>query len=287
MYQLIINHKLPPTNPFLRTSLLLDVHMDDVENVVQMAGELIPGANAFLQPVLLVLKLPWDKIVTFIKKTLGENPRMLEIDIPSVSKLSGIGKFEFCSTPGGIHDIKFDERTPSITLPALDLKPGSEVVLRNLVAYEELMFKKDNIINLDFTEYVDFMCGIIDSVKDVKILREKSIIEGDMSDEDAVKLFNGITKSSLKADEMKSKLQKTIGKVNMYYGNLPRVKAFNFFKKVFLAWWKILAIVFIVLSFVLTVVTGVCQVYDCKGRFGLGNVGLALDYVTRDNHVDF
>ncbi|KAD6454481.1 hypothetical protein E3N88_09187 [Mikania micrantha] len=152
MYQLIVTHNLSPKNPFLRANFLLDVHLEDVENAVQMAGGLIPGANAVLQPVLLVLKLPWDKIMSLEEfmtfNSMRKNPR--------------------CS--------------------------------RNLVAYEQLMFKKDNITNLDFTEYVDLMCGIIDGVKDVKILREKNIIKGDMSDEDIVNLFNGITKSSVETD---------------------------------------------------------------------------------------
>ncbi|KAI3670856.1 hypothetical protein L1987_87498 [Smallanthus sonchifolius] len=227
MYHLIVNHNLAPKNPFLRTNFLLDVGLEDVENVVQIAGGLFPGENA----------------------------TMVEIDIPSVSKLSKIGKVEFYSTLGGIHDVKFDEEKPSITLPVLVLNRGSEVVLRNLVAYESLMYKNDNITNLDLTEYVDLMCGIIDGVKDVKILRERNVIEGDMGDEEVVKLFNGISKSSPKIDGKKSELQKTIGKVNGYYGNIPRVKVFNFMKKVFLASWKAFAFVFAVLSLVLMIVT--------------------------------
>ncbi|KAI3827450.1 hypothetical protein L1987_01525 [Smallanthus sonchifolius] len=269
MYQLIVNHNLAPKNHFLRTNFLLDVGLDDVENVVQIAGGLFPGANVFLRPVLNVLKLPWDKVITLIKKWLGEKPTTVEINIPSVSKLSKIGKVEFCSTLGGIHDVKFDEEKPSISLPVLELKCGSEVVLRNLIAYESLMFKNDNITNLDLTEYVDLMCGIIDGVKDVKILRERNVIEGDMGDEEVVKLFNGISKSSAKIDGKKSELQKTIGKVNGYYGNIPRLKVFNVIKKVFLASWKIFAFVFAVLSLVLMIVTGVCGVFDCSGSFGL------------------
>ncbi|PWA89395.1 hypothetical protein CTI12_AA110870 [Artemisia annua] len=285
MYHLIVNYRLPPKNPFLRTNFLMDVHLEDVENVVQIAGGLFPGANAILQPIKLILKLPWDKISVLVKKTLGENDTMMEINIPSVSKLSKIGKIEFSSTPGGIHDIKFDEGNLTFFLPVLELKSDSEVILRNLVAYEELMFKKETFTNLDFTEYVDLLCGIVDGVKDVKILREKNVIEGDMSDEEIVKLFNGITKSSVKNDGKTSELQKTISKVNTYYSNIPRVKAFNFIKKLFLATWKILAIVFSVMSLVLMVVTGVCEVYDCKGQFGLGNARFIFGYATGNNEL--
>ncbi|XP_024980958.1 putative UPF0481 protein At3g02645 [Cynara cardunculus var. scolymus] len=269
MYHLIINDKLAPTNPFLRYNLRLDVHLEDVENAVQIAQGLFPGANVVLQPVMLILKLPWDKITSLFNKMLGENPTSLEVDIPSASKLARIGKIEFCTTPGGIRDIEFDEGKLAFSLPVLDLKSDSEVILRNLVAYEGLMFKKGTIPNLDFTEYVDLMCGIIDSVKDVKILREKSIIEGGLGDEEIVKLFNGITKSS--TEKQNSALRKTVAKVNKHFGNVPRVKVYRYVKKVFLASWKIFAIIFSVVSLVLMIIEGVCQVYRCKGQFALGN----------------
>ncbi|GJT57490.1 putative UPF0481 protein [Tanacetum coccineum] len=222
----------------------MDVHLEDVENVVQIAGGLFPGANTILQPIKLILKLPCVKISNLVKKMLGENDIMMEINIPSVSKLSKIGKIEFSSTLGGIRDIKFDEGNLMFFLPVLELTSDSEVILRNLVAYEELMFKKETFTNIDFTEYVDLICGIVDGVKDVKIFREKNVIEGDLGDEEIVKLLNEITKSSVKNDGKTSELQKTISKVNNYYGNIPRIKAFNLIKKLFLATWKILAIVF-------------------------------------------
>nr|XP_043629720.1 putative UPF0481 protein At3g02645 [Erigeron canadensis] len=281
MYHVIVNHKLPPKNPFLRVNL---ANFEDVENVVQIAGGLFPVAHVFLQPILVLLKLPWDKISGLISKILGENHTMLpEIDIPSVSKLTRIGRIEICSTLGGIHDIEFDDKKLTFCLPVIDLKSHSEVIFRNLVAYEELMFKKGNFTQLDFTEYVDLMCGIIDDVKDVNILRENNVIEGDMDDEEIVKLFNGITKSGAKMDGKKSDLQTTIANVNKYYGNIPRVKVLRFIKKLFLASWKILAILFSIVGLTLMIVTSVCQVYECKDRLGLSNARL----VVTNQLVDF
>ncbi|KAJ9551022.1 hypothetical protein OSB04_015067 [Centaurea solstitialis] len=278
MYHLIVNHNVAAKTTFIRPNFLDDIDLEDVENAVQMAGELCPGANAFLQPLLLILKLPWDKIISWIKKMLGENPAVLEIDIPSASELSRIGKIEFCMTPGGIRDVEFDDETLTFYLPILGLKPDSEVILRNLVAYEGLMFKKGNITNLDFTEYVDLMCGIIDGVKDVRVLREKNIIEGDLEDEEIAKLFNAISKSSMKTDEM-SGLQKTIAKVNKHYGNVPRVKAYHFIKKHFLAWWKVIAIVFTLLNLTLLVLQVTCQVYECNGLLGFRVIPLLFGAV--------
>lgn len=269
MYHLIVNHNVSAKNQFIRNNFLDDIDLEDVENAVQMAGDLCPGANAVLQPLLLIMKLPWDKIISLIKKMMGETPAVLEIDIPSASELSSIGKVEFCMTPGGIRDVEFDDETLTFYLPILSLKPDSETMLRNLVVYEGLMFKNGNFTNLDLTEYVDLMCGIIDGVKDVRILREKHIIEGELDDEEIVKLFNGITKSSFKNEEA-SELQKTVARVNKHFGNVPRVKAYHFVKKYFLAWWKIIVIIFTLLNLMLLVVKGACQVYECNNRLGFG-----------------
>ncbi|PWA41548.1 hypothetical protein CTI12_AA552980 [Artemisia annua] len=284
MYHLIINHNVVGKNEYIQNNFLDDVDLEDVENAIQMAGEVCPGANALLQPLLIILKLPWDKIISLIKKMLGENPAVLEIDIPSASELSRIGKIEFCMTPGGIKDVEFDDETHTFYLPILNLRSDSEVILRNLVAYEGLMFEKGTFLNLDFTEYVDLMCGIIDSVKDVMILREKHIIEGDLDDDEIVKLFNGITKSSLKTDEA-SGLQKTVARVNKYYGNVPRVKVYHFVKKHILAWWKVIAIVFTLLNLMLLVVQGVCQVYECNNGLGFSVVSFVFGFGTKNSRL--
>ncbi|KAD4982259.1 hypothetical protein R6Q59_001817 [Mikania micrantha] len=276
MYHLIVNHNVAAKNQLLRPNFMDDVDLDDVENAVQMASEICPGANVILQPLMILLKLPWDKIMSLVKKILGENPAVLEIDIPSASELSRVAKIEFCMTPGGIRDVEFDEETHTFYLPILGLKSDSEVILRNLVAYEGFMFKKGTFTNLDFTQYVDLMCGIIDSVKDVRVLRDKHIIEGDLDDDEIVKLFNGISKSSLETDGV-SRLQKTVERVNRYYGNVPRVKVYHFMKKYFLAWWKAIAIVFTLLNLMLLVVQGACHVYVCDNGLGFGIVPLLLD----------
>ncbi|XP_076909135.1 putative UPF0481 protein At3g02645 [Bidens hawaiensis] len=275
MYHLIINHNVAAKNQLLRPNFLDDVDLEDVENAVQMASDICPGASAFLQPILILLKLPWDKIISVIKKMLGENPAVLEIDIPSASELSNVGKVEFCMTPGGIQDVEFDDETHTFYLPILDLKPDSEVILRNLVAYEWLMFNKGTFTNLHFTEYVDLMCGIIDSKKDVRVLREKHIIEGELGDDEIVKLFNGISKSSLKTDEV-SGLQKTVARVNKYYGNVARVKVYHFMKKYFLKWWKAAVVVFTLVNLMLFVVQGACHVYECNNGLGVGIVRLVF-----------
>ena len=284
MYHLIINHTIP-INPFLRINFSAGINIENVENVVQTAGALFPCLNVFFQPILLVLKLPWDKIGDLIKKILGQTPVVLEVDIPSVSLLTRVAKIEFSTTIGGIRDIEFDEEKLTFSLPVLDLKSDSEVILRNLVVYEELLFKNGTATNIDFAEYVDFMCGIVDGVKDVKILREKNVIVGNMEDGEVVKLFNGITKSSVEIYGQKSKLKKTIEKVNNHYGSIPRVKVLRYAKKLFLSSWIIIVAVFSIVSLLLAIYVGVCQVYECKNHFGLGKVRFVFPNDTLNNRL--
>lgn len=63
--------------------------------------------------------------------------------------------------------------TPSYYPQCVD----SEVILRNLVAHEELI-QHENRRPIRITDYVDLMCGIIHSTtKDVSLLRDKNIID--------------------------------------------------------------------------------------------------------------
>ncbi|GKC43812.1 putative UPF0481 protein [Tanacetum coccineum] len=60
------------------------------------------------------------------------------------------------------------------------------------------------------------MRGIIDTVKDVRLLREEKIIEGSLGDEDIVKLFNEIRRCHGKTS-VESELWKTVDQLNKVY----------------------------------------------------------------------
>ena len=217
---------------------------------------------------------------------LGKTPTKLEITIPSASNLVKYAKMEFSTTIGGIRDIEFDEENVSLCLPVLDLKSDSEVIIRNMVAYEESMFKDGHVPTLDITEYVDFLCGIIDSEKDVKILREKNIILGDLEDKEIAKLFNGITKSSGKVDGMRSKLTVTIEKINHHYGNVPRIKIYYTMKKVFSASWKIALVLIAIFGLLIMLSIGVGALLSMKDDiFKASNVPLVILRARTNNEL--
>ncbi|KAM0017970.1 hypothetical protein Hdeb2414_s0027g00693961 [Helianthus debilis subsp. tardiflorus] len=207
-----------------------DAKLELLEAIIRFAG-VIPGAQSFQQ---------------FIQKKLSQNEKTTaeEIKVPSVSELHKVAGVEFRLSPKneGIRNINFVQgKVRYCYLPQMTLNRDSEVVLRNLVAYEKLManysFKGE--YGLELTEYVDFMCGIIDGAKDVKLLREQKIIEGDLSDEEIVKLFNGIGKSRLKMSG-ESELRKTVAQLNMVYESTPRIRVQRMIEKQYLVWARFL-----------------------------------------------
>lgn len=280
MYHLKVCHAKPPPTPLIRTDYSIDVPSDEEE-----APSILSVLDAFLKPFKDALNLPWDKLNDLIKYLLGQTPTKLEIAIPPVSHLVKLAKIEFSSTNGGIRDIEFDVEKLTLCLPVLELKSDSDVILRILVAYEELMFKYGHVPTLDVTEYVDFMCGIVDSDKDVKILREKNIIFGDMEDGEIANFFNNITKSSGRTDGIKSKLTMTIESINHYYGNVPRVKVYETLKKVFNASWKIALIAFAILGLLVMIYIGVREVSNLKDLFTVSNVPFVVPQVGTNNEL--
>ncbi|KAA8535253.1 hypothetical protein F0562_030256 [Nyssa sinensis] len=92
--------------------------------------------------------------------------------IPMVSQLYNVAKIKFspASDGGGIRDIKLNEKKLTFYLPVITLNINSEVILRNLVAYEVLSAKPCS--TLEFAQYVDLMSGTIDDAEDVRLLRK-------------------------------------------------------------------------------------------------------------------
>ncbi|XP_042499926.1 UPF0481 protein At3g47200-like [Macadamia integrifolia] len=87
-----------------------------------------------------------------------------------------------------LRDIKF--KNGVLTIPCITIHYGTDVILRNLIAYEQYIEEFSYI-----TEYVAFMDGLIDSPQDVELLQKNGIIVtlfGDPSD--VARLFNNLLK---------------------------------------------------------------------------------------------
>ncbi|CAK7356977.1 unnamed protein product [Dovyalis caffra] len=145
--------------------------------------------------------------------SINKPPLVEEITIPSVTHLSNSG-FSFIPTKGNISTINFNKEKAAFYLPTISLDLNSEVMFRNLIAYE--------ISNasgpLIFTRYIELMNGIIDTEEDVRLLREKGIIVNRLkSDEEVANMLNGM--SDYKAIRLTKApiLDEAIEDVNKYH----------------------------------------------------------------------
>ncbi|KAH0692326.1 hypothetical protein KY285_019423 [Solanum tuberosum] len=85
-------------------------------------------------------------------------------------------------------DIKFDSGL--MTIPRLLVERYTETLLRNLIAYEQ---QSSDVYSIHFSDYAIFMDHLIDSEKDVNLLRQKGIIVNLMGeDKNVASLFNKI-----------------------------------------------------------------------------------------------
>ncbi|KAL0463952.1 UNVERIFIED_CONTAM: hypothetical protein Slati_0282800 [Sesamum latifolium] len=171
-------------------------------------------------------------------------PLMEEIAIPSVTELSEAG-VKFSVTNSGILGIGFDAKTATFYLPMISLDVNTEVVLRNLVAYEACNASGP----LVFARYTELMNGIIDTEEDAKVLREKEIVLNHLkSDEDVADLWNGMSKS-VRLTKVPF-LDKVIEDVNCYYRGRLKVRIGKFLKRhVFGSWQSMTLLAAVLLLF--------------------------------------
>ena len=66
-----------------------------------------------------------------------------------------------------LRDINFDHNTGTLELPVLPVHDGTEHLLLNMVAYEQIHVGTGN----EITSYVMFMDALIDTADDVKLLQ--------------------------------------------------------------------------------------------------------------------
>ncbi|GKF76752.1 putative UPF0481 protein, partial [Tanacetum coccineum] len=161
-----------------------------------------------------VMKLPTKEIVQVYEQTISalETFTQSKYLIPSALKLRDRAGFSFSS--------------------------DSEVILRNLIAYESLI---NNSNNSPLAEYMGLMCALIVNVEDAKYLREKDVIKGELENEEVAKLFTGMSNSiTMKKTKEKSKLQEMIDEVNKVYEKGLTMKSHSLLKK--LARWLLVGL---------------------------------------------
>ncbi|OMO49816.1 hypothetical protein COLO4_38359 [Corchorus olitorius] len=205
----------------------------------------------------------------------------LSTDYPS----AGV-KFKPIDQHGGTQKVEFDSETKTFRLPVVILKPNTEVVLRNLVAYETMAKSKSS----NFKRYTELMSAIVDTVEDVKLLmdaeilifRKKDVTNGQedhdhenkgssskgnkecLSEVEITEMFNGMTKTIESKDRV---IDEAIKKANNYYNNTRRVRTYRMMRKYVYSSWKMLTLLASVLLLLLTALQTFCDVYDCPAIF--------------------
>ncbi|KAL1554128.1 putative UPF0481 protein [Salvia divinorum] len=239
------------------------------------------------KPVTIILTLPWKLISNlpgilmlkqveyfcFSRNTEGQNDNnnnsdhighllMEEIAIPSVTELSNAG-IEFVRTDKGISGIDFDKETATFHLPSLSVDVNTEVVMRNLVAYEAC---GDTLLPLIFTRYTELMNGIIDSEEDAKLLREKGIVLNYLkSDQDVADLWNGMS-MSIRMTKVPF-LDRVIEDVNRYYNGRWKVRIGKLVRRyVFGSWQSITLMAASMLLFFVSL-QSFCTLFGCGRLF--------------------
>ncbi|KAH7854638.1 hypothetical protein Vadar_016219 [Vaccinium darrowii] len=183
-----------------------------------------------------------------------------EIHIPSVTQLCNVGVV-FRSATGGIEAVGFNRQTKVFTLPVIHLDVDSEVVMRNLVAYETAI----NPESLVFTRYMELMSGIVDTVEDARLLKKNKIIDSKLKSDADVALFNGMSKS-VRLTKVPH-IDRTIKDVNAYYDSTMAVRMYKRAKNFVYHSWKLLTLLAVVLLMFLTGVQSFCSVYVCNKVF--------------------
>nr|GMD32439.1 putative UPF0481 protein At3g02645 [Ipomoea batatas] len=188
-------------------------------------------------------------------------PSIEEITIPSVTQLAHAG-VRFVPTNKGILSVEFDPKTVTLYLPIICLDINSEVVLRNLVAYEACIAKGPLVL----ARYTEFMNGIVDTAEDVKFLREKGIIQNHLkSDCEVANLWNGMNRS-VRLTKV-AFLDKVIDNVNKYYSCRWNVKTMRFMKSYIFGSWQFLTVLATIVLFSLMFLQSFCSVYTCSRFF--------------------
>ncbi|KAE8779610.1 putative UPF0481 protein [Hordeum vulgare] len=218
-----------------------------------------------LKPMVFAAKAPWKMLtgisaskVNMLMPADGDGSEASEITIPSVSELVSSG-IQLAPTNGMLSTIAFNGKTRTLHLPAVTLDCNTEVVLRNLVAYESSAASGP----LALTRYTELMNGIVDTGEDVALLRKRGVLLNRMkSDEEAARMWNGMSRSV--HHSRVPELDAVIEDVNRYYDGRWRVKAKRCMRKYVLSSWKMLTFLATLSMLLLTTLQAFCSVYACS-----------------------
>nr|KYP32100.1 Putative UPF0481 protein At3g02645 family [Cajanus cajan] len=246
---------------FKKVKIVLKWTLDSMKKLKDVNIPILQPIKKHLDPILHVSS-QLESLSPQQQLSEEEEEAPMIVTIPSVCELHSVG---VCFQPSkdGIMTIEFDQKKGIFYLPVLKLDVNSEVIMRNLVAHEALT-KPDFLI---FTRYTELMRGIIDTVEDVKLLKNAGIIESSstLSVEESEELFNGMSKSI--GPTKTEKLDETIKKVNHYYHVKRKANIYRTLTDYVYSSWKLFTLLATFGLLAMTALQTFCSVYDCPGYF--------------------
>ncbi|CAO2041566.1 unnamed protein product [Urochloa humidicola] len=184
-------------------------------------------------------------------------PLAKEIKIPSVEQLAKCG-VRFVPAPEGIRGIAFDAAAATLRLPVITLDANTEVVLRNLMAYEAVAVRGPLVLS----RYTEMMNGIVDTTRDVRILRRSGVLVNRMkSNREAADMWNGMCRAARVSRV--SRLDAVIRAVNEHRDRAPAVRLRKMLKRYVFGSWKVLTLLASVVLLVMTGLEAFCSAYPC------------------------
>ncbi|KAJ0075331.1 hypothetical protein Patl1_34645 [Pistacia atlantica] len=224
----------------------------------------LPGLSILAQPLQVLMSGGGEEKDPDGESDSNKPPLVEEITIPSVTELLK-SQVRFVAAKGNISTISFDSKKAIFRLPIISLDVNTEVILRNLVAYEASNASGP----LAFTRYTELMNGIIDSEEDVKILRERGIIFNRLkSDAEVANMWNGMNKS-IRLTKV-PQIDKVIEDVNKYYNSRWKVKLGKYMRLYVFGSWQFLTLLATILLLLLVMLQAFCSVYNCR-KFNLAS----------------
>lgn len=188
--------------------------------------------------------------------------------LPSVSELSDVVQTTFhLSDNPGIRGTHFDKTRNEFSLPGMTLHENSEVILRNLLAYEATL---PDEVPKEIANFVSFLCTIIIAEKDVKILSDAQIIKGKLSENEVVVLFNSL-KTSITASGVLERNKKSSSSLDDFgsqlrqqFINNPVVKACSRTTNCCVFFFNSLTPLVPMFVVLLLLFQSFCEIYDCR-----------------------
>ncbi|WJX79024.1 hypothetical protein P8452_62185 [Trifolium repens] len=141
-----------------------------------------------------------------------QGPWNMSCEAISATELHNCG-IGFCGFEGGISSIKFNDQHV-LRLPKMYLDVNSEVIIRNLLAYEQLT---EFGYELVLSSYIELMKSLIDTPKDAELLVREGVIITELSAEVVHQLFNGLKNRSIRPvynEQLFSEVLKLLVKYN-------------------------------------------------------------------------